>query len=130
MEMKRPWMAKEISPFLGLHSWHMEGPRLGVELELQLPAYATAVQDPSCIWDLHHSLGQQWILNLLSKAKDRTHILMDTSWIHFCCATTGTLQKQSWKRKTELEELGSLTSDYSTKQWSSKQDVTDTKTEL
>ena len=29
--------------FLGLHPWHMEAPRLGVELELQLPAYDTAV---------------------------------------------------------------------------------------
>ena len=28
--------------FLGLHPWHMEVPRLGVELELQLLAYATA----------------------------------------------------------------------------------------
>ena len=26
--------------FLGLHLWHMEVPRLGVQLELQLPAYA------------------------------------------------------------------------------------------
>ena len=37
--------------FLGSHLWHMEVPRLGVELELHLPAYttATAVQDPSCL---------------------------------------------------------------------------------
>ena len=28
--------------FLGLHPRHMEVPRLGVQLELQLPAYATA----------------------------------------------------------------------------------------
>ena len=37
--------------FLGLHPWHLEGPRLGVELELQLQAYATATgtPDPSCI---------------------------------------------------------------------------------
>ena len=35
--------------FLGLHLWHMEVPRLGVESELQLPTYttATAMQDPS-----------------------------------------------------------------------------------
>ena len=34
--------------FLGLHPWHMEVPRLGIELELQLPAYTTAIamQDP------------------------------------------------------------------------------------
>ena len=28
--------------FLGLHPWHMEVPRLGVKLELWLPAYTTA----------------------------------------------------------------------------------------
>ena len=28
--------------FLGPHLWHMKVPRLGVESELQLPAYATA----------------------------------------------------------------------------------------
>ena len=30
--------------FLGLHPWHMEVPRLGVESELQLPVYTTAQQ--------------------------------------------------------------------------------------
>ena len=34
--------------FLGPQVWHMEVPRLGVESELQLPAYATAtaILDP------------------------------------------------------------------------------------
>ena len=32
--------------FLGLHPWHMEVPRLGVESELHLPAYATATATP------------------------------------------------------------------------------------
>ena len=43
--------------FLGLHSWHMEVPGLGVKLELQLLAYATATAmwDSSHICDLHHS---------------------------------------------------------------------------
>ena len=44
--------------FLGLQVWHMEVPRLGVELELQLPAYttATATQDLSCICNLQPQL--------------------------------------------------------------------------
>ena len=43
--------------FFGPHPEHMEVPRQGVKLELQLSAYttATATQDPSCICDLHHS---------------------------------------------------------------------------
>ena len=31
-------------PFLGPHTWHMEVPRLGDELELQLPAYAIVTE--------------------------------------------------------------------------------------
>ena len=61
----------------------MDVPRIGVELELQLPAYttATAMQDPNHICNLHHSLQQSQILNPLSKVRNRTHILMDTSWV-------------------------------------------------
>ena len=60
--------------FLGLHLRHMEFPRLGVEEELQLPAYATATatSDRSCICDLHHSSWQRRILNPLSEVRDRT----------------------------------------------------------
>ena len=70
---------------------HMEVPRLGTESELQLPIYttATATQDPSCVCDLHCCSEQHRILNSLSKARDRTHILMDTSWVCFSYATTG-----------------------------------------
>ena len=38
--------------------------------------------------------------------------------------------KQFWERKTELEESGSLTAEYTTKLQSSKQYGTDTKTEI
>jgi len=71
--------------FLEPHLWHMEIPRLGVELELQLPAYttATAMWDPSRICDLHHSSRQCWILDPLSKARDRTHIFTNTSWVRW-----------------------------------------------
>ena len=60
----------------------MKVPRLGVELELQLLAYttATAMQDLNHVSSLYHSSWQfSGILNPLSEARDRTHILMDTS---------------------------------------------------
>jgi len=65
--------------FLGLHLWHMEVPRLGVELELQRLPYttATATQDPYCLCSLHHSSWECWILNPLSKVRDQTCTLMD-----------------------------------------------------
>ena len=57
---------------LGPHPCHMELPRLGVESELQLQAYATATatQDPSCICDLYHSSRQRRIFNPLIEARD------------------------------------------------------------
>ena len=72
---------KTLFFFLGLHPWHMEDPRLGAELELQLLTYTTATPDLSHICNLHQSLWQCQILNPLSKARDRTHILMGTSWV-------------------------------------------------
>ena len=62
---------------------HMEVPRVGVELDLQLPAYTTAIaaQYLSRICELQHSLWQRWILNSLMKARDGTCIFMDTSWV-------------------------------------------------
>ena len=64
----------------------------GVKLELQLPAYtiAMATWDPSRVCDLHHSSQQGQIPNPQGEARDGTHILMDTSQIHFPCATMGT----------------------------------------
>ena len=61
--------------------------------ELQLPAYttATAMPDLSHICDLHHSLWQCQILNLLSEPRDWTCNLMVPSQIHFCWAMMGTL---------------------------------------
>ena len=59
-------------PFLGLYLWHMEIPRLGVELELQLPVYTTAMamSDLNHIGTLHHSSWQCWILNPLNGVRD------------------------------------------------------------
>ena len=44
---------------------------------------AIATQDPSCTCDLHHSSWQRRILNPLSKARDGTRVLMDTSWVRY-----------------------------------------------
>ena len=71
--------------FLGPHLRHVEVPGLGVESELQLPAYttATATRDPSHVCDLHHSSWQCWILNPLKEARDQTCILTDTSRVGY-----------------------------------------------
>ena len=70
----------------------MEVPRLGFELELQLPAYttATATQDLSHICNLHYSSWEHQVLNTLSEARDQTRNLMVPSQIRFLCAMTGT----------------------------------------
>ena len=65
--------------FGGLCLSHMEVPRLGDELELQL--LATETWDLSHICNLHSSLWQWQILNSLMKARDETRILMDTSQV-------------------------------------------------
>ena len=73
----------------------MEVPRLGVELELQLPAHtiATATWDPSPISNLHHSSEQRQTLNPLNKARD----LICSSWILFGLITAEPQQElQPW----------------------------------
>ena len=60
----------------------MKVPKLGIESQQQLPAYATATatMDTSHICDLSHSLQQHLILNPnpLSNARDAIHILTGT----------------------------------------------------
>ena len=70
----------------------MKVPGFGVKSELQLLAYATAIAmwDLSHVCDLHHSSWQCQILNPLSKARDRTPILTDTSQVCYHWATMGT----------------------------------------
>ena len=65
--------------FLGPHWQHMKVPRLGVELELQLLAYATAtvIWDPRGTCSLYCSLQQCQILNPLSEVR----IKPASSWI-------------------------------------------------
>ena len=94
--------------FLGPQPRHMEVPSLGVKLELQLLAYATAVAtpDPSCICHLHHSSGQHQILNPLGEVRDQTGNFMDTSQIRFHCAMTGTpWQCLLWRKNYDCNEV-------------------------
>ena len=56
----------------------MEVPKLEVESELQLPAHSHSNKGS----ELHHSSRPLQILNPLSKARDRTHILLNTSQVH------------------------------------------------
>ena len=80
--------------FLGPHLRQVEVPRLGVEVELELPAYATATRDPMCLRptpQLTAGSLTHW---------ERPGIELETSWflvpIHFPCATTGTPAATSW----------------------------------
>ena len=65
--------------FLWLHLWHMEVLRLGVESELQLLVYATAtaMQDPSCIYDYTTAHGNTG--SFTEWARDRICVLTDTT---------------------------------------------------
>ena len=90
--------------FLGPLPRHMEVPRLGVESELQPPAYARAraTRDPSRVCNLHHSSRQRRILN--PQARPGTEPA--TSWflVGFVnhCATTGTPGKNFLKNSASL----------------------------
>ena len=62
----------------------MEVPRLRVESELQLLPHP---------WQLGiraQSATYTRLTAMLSEARNQTRVLMDTSWIHYCCATMGT----------------------------------------
>ena len=65
-----------------VHPWQMDILRLGIELELKLPAYTTATvtADLSHVCNLYCS---SWILNPLSGARDGIYILMDTHQVHY-----------------------------------------------
>ena len=78
--------------FLGPHPWHKEVPRLGLELELQLPASTTAKATwyPSLICNLHHRSWQRQIFNALNEARNQTRILTDTGRVLYCWDIMGT----------------------------------------
>ena len=83
-------------------------PRLGVQSELQLPAYTTATATPDLgrVFNLHHSSRQSRILNPLSQTRDRTRNLMVPSRIRFRCATTGTLISFHSAEPQALSQVG------------------------
>ena len=54
-------------------------------------ATAKAMPDLSHVCNIYHSSRQQWILNPLNEARDKTHSLMVSSQIGFFCAMMGTL---------------------------------------
>ena len=49
-----------------------------------------ATPDPSHVFNLYHSSRQCKILNLLSEARNWTHILMDPNQVRYCWAMMGT----------------------------------------
>ena len=53
--------------------------------------HATAVTQATTVLQLQHQIP-----NPLREARDRIPILMDCSWIRFCCATTGTPEKYDY----------------------------------
>ena len=71
-----PFHSIPFLSFSGLHLQHMEVPRLGVKSELHLRPMPISQQCQ--------------IPNALSEARDWTLILLDTSQVHYCWATTGT----------------------------------------
>ena len=90
------WFVFVLFCFLGMYLQHVEVPRRGVKLELQLLAYATATWDPSLVYDLHRSSLWCRILNPLSGARDQTCVLMDISQVllsHKENSTLGVLKK-------------------------------------
>ena len=81
-------------PFSGLHLYQMEIPRPGVESQLQMPAYTTAVamQDWRLAFNRRHSSQQHQILNPLSKARNQIHILLGISGVHNPLSQNGNSQ--------------------------------------
>ena len=77
--------ARSSHIFLGLNLQHMEVHRLGVELELQLPAYTTATAMPdlttSATCAAACGSGNAGSFNPVSEASDQTCILMDASQV-------------------------------------------------
>ena len=82
--------------FWGPFSWHMEVPRPEANQSCSFWPTTQIQPDPSRVFNLHHSSWQRQILNPLSKVRDWTHILMDTSRAHYSWAIEGTSENLSF----------------------------------
>ena len=75
----------------GPHLRHVEVPRLRVESELNLLAYtATATQIWTTPAAYNTAYSSATVCNPLNETRGRTHILRDTSWVHYHRSVTGT----------------------------------------
>ena len=88
----------------------MEVPRLGSNRSYS----GWPMPEPKQCQIQHHSSRKCQILNSLSKARDRTWVLMDPSQIRFCWAMMGTpvrhFYPRHWRKSNELCDLVSSTS--------------------
>ena len=93
----------------------MEVPRIGVKVL----AYAsgTAMPDRSYICKLHHSSRQRCVLNPLSRARDQTHILMDTKQDLFLLSHNAELQDADLKKKKNTRSWPHLLPHPATTSW-------------
>ena len=115
---KRNWIRCENFFFCCLFRaapWHAEVPKVGVQSDLRLLAYTTAIAtwDLSRVCDLHHSSRQRQILNPLSKARDQTRNLMVPSQIREPLPHDGTshvmcFSSYSWLFRKTLFHIGSM----------------------
>ena len=95
----------------GLHLWHLEIPRLGLNQSSScLPKPQPEQRDLSCICDPYSSSWQFGVLNPRIEATDWTHVLLDTSWVHYHWATRGT-QDSSLKKFFSIVRLISISQD-------------------
>ena len=67
--------------FLGIYPQQYGGSHARGPIRATAPSlcHTIATPDLSHVCNVSHSLQQRWILNPLSKARDWTHIIMDTS---------------------------------------------------
>ena len=68
-------------------------PRRGSNWSYSCQPMPTATPDLSRICNLHPSSQQCQILNPLTGARDRTHVLMDTSWVYNLLSHDGNFHK-------------------------------------